>query len=87
MTEYVQPHSRETNSFAVTSMILGIVWFFWIGSILAVIFGHISLKQIGRNDESGKGMAVAGLALGYVGVATFILFVFLPLFAAAGSGY
>ena len=53
-------------------MVLGIVWLLWLGSLLAVIFGHIAISQI-RKDETytGKGMAVAGLVLGYVGLAIF----------------
>ena len=62
----------RTNGFAVASMVLGIVWLWWIGSILAVIFGHVAIRQINRSNgtESGTGMAIAGLVLGYIGVAT-----------------
>lgn len=63
---YVRP--TKTNGLAVASMVLGIVWAFYIGSILAVIFGHIALKQIDQRGDSGKGMAIAGLVLGYIGV-------------------
>jgi len=61
----------KVNGFAIASMVLGIVWIYWIGSILAVVFGHIALRQIqGSNDtQSGRGMAIAGLVLGYVGIA------------------
>ncbi len=65
-------NSATVNGFAITSMVLGIVWVYWIGSILAVVFGHVAMKQIKESDgaQSGRGMAIAGLALGYVGVAT-----------------
>ena len=39
------------------SMILGIIWIYWIGSILAVIFGHIALNQIKKTGQNGRGMA------------------------------
>lgn len=44
--------------------------------ILAVIFGHIGLHRVRKhaNLKSSKGMAVAGLALGYVFIALFIAF-------------
>lgn len=58
-----------TNALAVVSLILGITWLGWIGSVLAIIFGHVSLAQIKRTGQSGRGMAVAGLVLGYIGVA------------------
>ena len=55
-------------------MVLGILWLYWIGSILAVIFGHVALSQI-RKDPSiqGRGMAVAGVVLGWVGVGVGLL--------------
>jgi hypothetical protein len=55
-------------------MVLGIVWVFWLGSLLAVIFGHIALSQIKRSMGAltGRGMAIAGLVLGYVGIALLI---------------
>ena len=55
-------------------MVLGILWVYWIGSILAVIFGHVALSQI-RKDPSiqGRGMAVAGVVLGWVGVGVGLL--------------
>jgi hypothetical protein len=51
-------------------MVLGIVWIYWIGSVLAVIFGHLALKQIEQsgNTEGGRGMALAGVILGYIGL-------------------
>jgi len=61
----------KVNGFAIASMVLGIVWLYLIGSILAVVFGHIALRQIreSNNTQSGRGMAIAGLVLGYIGIA------------------
>jgi hypothetical protein len=69
-----QPQNAGTNGLAIASLVLGIVWVFWLGSILAVIFGHIALGQIKRSGQSGKGMAVAGLVLGYIGIAWIAFF-------------
>ena len=68
-------------------MVLGIVWLFWLGSILAVIFGHIALSQM-RKDETytGKGMAIAGLVLGYVGVGIFALAIVANIATTSTSG-
>lgn len=66
----------KTNVLAVISMIASIVGFFWIlpffGPLTGVITGHISLRQISRTGEKGRGMALAGVIVGYVGLA-FIL--------------
>jgi uncharacterized protein DUF4190/uncharacterized protein DUF1707 len=65
-----------TNGLAVASLVAGFLWLGWFGSILAVIFGHMALGQINRSGgrETGSGLAIAGLVLGYMGVATLLLF-------------
>ena len=55
---------------AIASMVLGILWLYWIGSILALVFGYIAKKQIRERGESGGGMATAGIVLGWIGVGT-----------------
>jgi hypothetical protein len=58
-------------------MVLGIVWVYWIGSILAIVFGHVALSQIKKSGgtQGGRGMAIAGLVLGYVSIGLSILFI------------
>ncbi|MYW03678.1 DUF4190 domain-containing protein [Streptomyces sp. SID3343] len=58
-----------TNGLAIASMIVGIIWIYWLGSLLAVIFGHIALSQTARTGQQGRGMAIAGVVLGWVGLA------------------
>jgi hypothetical protein len=79
----VQPQNPGTNGLAIAALVLGIVWVYWIGSILAVIFGHVALGQIKRTGQSGQGMAVAGLVLGYIGIAVFALMVAIGVAASA----
>ncbi len=78
---------QTTNGFAIASMVLGIVWIYWIGSILALVFGYIAKKQIEQANgrEGGGGMATAGIVLGWVGVGFFaLLMVILMISAATG---
>ena len=81
----------KTNTLAVISMIASIVGFIWIlpfiGSLAGVIMGHISLRQIAANGEKGRGMALAGVIVGYVGLALFVIGViaFIAFFAFAAS--
>ena len=63
---YVPP--QRTNGMAIASMVLGILWLYWIGSILALVFGYIARNQIRERGESGGGMATAGIVLGWIGV-------------------
>jgi hypothetical protein len=62
--------ARRTNVAAVVSLIFGILWLFWLGSVIAVVCGHAARKQIRRSGETGDGAAIAGLILGYLGLAT-----------------
>ena len=90
--------ARPTSGLAVTSLITGIAgivlsWAFvpLLASVVAVITGHMALKQTRANPAlGGRGMAIAGLILGYVGVAFLalaILFGILSLFAIGTAGF
>lgn len=65
---------QPTSTTAIASMILGIIGFlsaccsFGVPSILAVILGHVALKETAGGQKEGHGMAVTGLILGYIGV-------------------
>jgi hypothetical protein len=74
--------AQKTNELAVASMVLGVLWLLWIGSILAIIFGHISLRQIKRSNgiQGGRGMAIAGLVLGYGAVGWILLIILVTNF-------
>jgi hypothetical protein len=81
--QYVQPYPvAATNGLAVASLISGFFWLGWLGSFLAVIFGHIALSQIKASGgrQQGDGLAIAGLVLGYMGLATLLLFVLVWVF-------
>ena len=54
---------------AIASLVLGILWLDWIGSVLALIFGYIALGQIKQRQQAGRGLAIAGIVLGWIGVA------------------
>ena len=54
-------------------MVLGVLWIWWVGSILALVFGYIALRQIRASNQSGRGMAIAGIVLGWVGAAVGIV--------------
>lgn len=61
---------NKTSGFAIASMVLGILWIYWIGSILALVFAFQARKEIRESGGSvgGAGMATAGMVLGWVGV-------------------
>ena len=64
---------QRTNGLAIASMVLGILWLYWIGSILALVFGYMARTQIRQRGEAGAGMATAGIVLGWIGVGVLVL--------------
>jgi tellurite resistance protein TehA-like permease len=82
---YLVGSVAPTNSMAIAALITGI-----LVPIVGIILGHISLSQIKRTGERGRGMALAGLIIGYVYVAGFVLwvvfFLLLGVFSVATSG-
>lgn len=40
---------------------------------LGIVFGHIALSQIRRTNEDGKPLAIAGLVIGYIFTALFLV--------------
>lgn len=70
--------AQKTSGMAIASLIFGILFLFPL-NILAIVFGHISLSQIKKSAGrlGGRGIAIAGLVLGYLGLAMipFILIV------------
>ncbi len=63
------PPPRSTNGLAITSFVLSLVGV----SVVAVILGHISLAQIKRTGQSGRGLGLAGTIIGYVSLGLSIL--------------
>jgi len=75
----IKPPARWSG-LATASMVLGVLWLFWLGSVLAVIFGHIALARTARNpDVGGHSMAVVGVILGWLGIATLALLIVLKV--------
>jgi hypothetical protein len=67
----------ETSGKAIFSLVCGVLGLFPPAAVVAVIFGHLSLSEIRKSGGglSGRGLAIAGLVLGYLGVAflTFLI--------------
>lgn len=84
---YVPAVQQRTNGLAIASLVLGIVWIYWIGSILALIFGYVAKRQIRQSNgtQSGDGMATAGIVLGWVGVAALIVVILIIIGVASDS--
>lgn len=85
---YAMP--TQPKGLSIASMCCGIAvyvgfGFFILPQIAAVILGHLALKR----EPAGKGMAIAGLVMGYLGVALTIIFgiIFFAAIGASSSRY
>jgi hypothetical protein len=58
------------NSLAVVSLATAVTGF---GAAAAVITGHVSLAQIKKSGQAGRGLAIAGIAAGYTVIGLSIL--------------
>lgn len=72
---------------AIASMVLGIMWLYWIGSILALVFGYIAKGQLKERNESGGGFATAGIVLGWVGVGFLLVTIVIVIVANLADPY
>jgi len=54
-------------------MVLGIVWLYWIGSVLALVFGYVARRQIRERGDNGDGMAIAGIVLGWIWIGLLVI--------------
>ncbi|MBE1546390.1 peptidyl-prolyl cis-trans isomerase B (cyclophilin B) [Mycobacterium sp. OAS707] len=52
---------RGTNALAIVSLVCAFLF-----APLGIIFGHISLSQIKKTGEDGRGLAIAGLVISYL---------------------
>jgi hypothetical protein len=64
------PQPQKTNGMAIASLVLSLVGC----SLLAIIFGGIAMSQINKGNGTGKGLAIAGLVIGILGLIFSILF-------------
>jgi hypothetical protein len=65
--------AAPTVQLAIWSLVLAVLSFFcgWLTAIPAVICGHVASSKIRKSGGAlgGKGIAIAGLIIGYIGIA------------------
>jgi hypothetical protein len=78
----------KTSGMAIASLVLGLLWGYGVGSILAIIFGMIAKKNIREADgmQTGEGMATAGIVLGIIGVIGAVIIIAAVAGSSGGGG-
>ncbi|MBE9608424.1 DUF4190 domain-containing protein [Chitinilyticum piscinae] len=73
-----QLQGARNSTLAIISLVAGILQLFCccLGSIVAVVCGHLARSEIRKGDGQvlGDGMAMAGLILGYIGLVCSLLY-------------
>jgi Domain of unknown function (DUF4190) len=85
---YSQPTS-STNGLAIASLVSSIAGFVicGLGFIVGVVLGYIARNQIDQSGgaQEGRGMAVAGIIIGWVGIGLFFLGIVIVIIVAAAT--
>ena len=61
---------NSLNTLAVVSLATALTGF---GAIAAIITGHFALAQLKQKPKSGRGLAIAGVAIGYATIGIWII--------------
>ena len=80
---------RQTSALAIISLVSGLLgWTFLplVGSLVAIVTGHMARAEIQRSNGQvdGDGLAIAGLVLGWLVIAISVLTVLAFIFLFGG---
>jgi hypothetical protein len=84
---YTQPTST-TNGLAIASLVSSIAGFFCgVGYIVGIVLGFIAMNQIDRSGgtQQGRGLALAGVIIGFVCIGIGLLVLIIVVIAGAAS--
>jgi hypothetical protein len=69
---------------AIASLVCSLLgWICAIGPILGVIFGFVALNQIKKTGQSGRGLALAGISVGFVVIAIIVVYFIIVIIVGA----
>lgn len=77
----------ETSGKAIFSVVSGSLFFILPFAAAAIVFGHWSLSDIAKSAGrlTGRGFAIVGLVLGYLGVAMIVVLIIIGIAYGPGS--
>ena len=65
----------RTNRLAIASLVASAVTLLGVGSIVGIALGVVAWNQLSRRGERGRGLALAGVALGALTLLISMVFV------------
>jgi type IV pilus assembly protein PilA len=77
------PAAGEISGLAIASLVCGFLFFIFPAALLAIVFGHVASSQIRKSAGrlKGAGMSLAGMILGYAGLALVVVILLIAAFA------
>jgi hypothetical protein len=63
------PRTPGTNKAAIATLAFAVAWLGGIGSVVALVIGPLALGQVRQRNQAGRGIAMAGLIVGVLGLA------------------
>jgi hypothetical protein len=73
----------STNGLAIASLVTSLVG----ASLIGIVLGHMAQKQIRVSGQQGSGLAMAGLVIGYLGLAVGFVIFAISFSAGLSGGY
>ncbi len=70
MTSQTPATQPGFNTFAILSIV-----FVWFAGIFGLVFGYIALSQIKKTGERGRGLALASVIIGWIGLAFGVIWI------------
>jgi hypothetical protein len=65
---YRPASQRPYSGTAITAFVFSLLWMGGLGSLAAVIFAAVSMRKTRTHDQAGRGLAVAALIIGILGL-------------------
>ena len=65
---YRSATQRPYSGTAITAFVFSLLWMGGLGSLAAVIFAAVSMRKTRTHDQAGRGLAVAALIIGILGL-------------------
>ena len=77
---YLPPYARPTNTMAILALVMAFVF-----APVGLILGFVARRQIRETGEQGDGLALAGIIVGGLFTAFFVLMILFMIIAFAGA--
>lgn len=85
---YAPPRTQGTNTKAIWSLVLSIIWLGGLGSVAGIWLGIVARREIAGTGDRGTRLAIAGIIIGVITLLFAIgYWVFVAVHFGGGGGY